>query len=92
VLVTNPQNEGRTQKEMARESAEYVRSLGKRLLTDPPKSQVEQQRQTRIARKRKLPQPSRADTPAAAQPKQEKHIPSAKEHFMRLRKMQGHDT
>lgn len=89
VLFTDPNNEGRTQKELARESAEYVRSLGRRLVTDVPPNPTEQKRQARITRKRKLPQPSRADAPRAPKPTEDKHIPSAKEHFLRLRKASG---
>lgn len=87
-------SEGRTQKDMARESAEYVRSLGRRVLgdqtTEVPK--IEQERQTRIKRKRRLPQPSRADSPAPdTSRKTEEIVPTRKEHFMHLRRAGGHD-
>ena len=94
VLRTREDSEGRTQKDMARESAEYVRSLGRRVLgdqtTEVPK--IEQERQTRIKRKRRLPQPSRADSPAPDTSREnEEIVPTRKEHFMRLRRAGGHD-
>jgi hypothetical protein len=91
VLGSDPSNEGRTQKELARESAEFVRSLGKRLLVEKPAtSQVEQERQQRIQRKKRLPRASRADAPAAPVSQERKPM-SNREYLARLRKMQGHD-
>ena len=64
LLASNPANAGRTQKELSRESANWVRSFGKKF--SQPRSErdeVEEDRQQRIVRKRKLPQPSRANAP-----------------------------
>lgn len=91
-LVADPANEGRTQKEMARESAMKVRTFWSKWSKTQPRNEIEAERQTRIERKRKLPKPSGADAPAPSTAQPEKHVPSRREHFMRLRRMQGHDT
>lgn len=91
-LAANPANEGRTQKEMAREAALKVRKFWSRWGKEQPRNEIETERQTRIERKRKLPQPSGADAPAPSTAQPETHIPSRREHFMRLRRMQGHET
>jgi hypothetical protein len=93
LLITRADSEGRTQKEMARESAEYVRSLGKRILGDkaPPISDLERERRTRIERKRVLPQPSRADTHAPDTREKEKSVPTRGEHIQRLRRHAGQE-
>jgi hypothetical protein len=91
VLMADSNNEGRSQKELARESAEYVRSLGKRLLVQPSGgNSIENERQERIKRKKKLPRTSRADAPSAPKP-QERKTMSNREYLARLRRMQGHD-
>lgn len=92
-LVADPANEGRTQKEMSRESAEYVRKFVARWGGESRKpNEVEVARQTRIERKRKLPSVSGADTPAPPVAREEKRVPTRREHFMRLRRMQGHES
>lgn len=91
-LIADPANEGRTQKEMSREAAMKVRQFWSKWGKEQPRNDIEAERQTRIERKRKLPKPSGADAPAPSTAKPEKHIPSRREHFMRLRRMQGHDT
>lgn len=92
-LVADPLNEGRTQKELSRESAQYVRKFVARWGGESRKpNEVEVERQTRITRKRKLPSVSAADAPAPSVVKEEKRVPTRREHFMRLRRMQGHET
>lgn len=93
VLATREDSEGRTQKEMARESAEYVRGLGRRILGDQKLvvSELEQKRRDRIERKRVLPQPSQADAPAPDNRPKPKKVPTAKEHLMRLRRHAGQE-
>jgi len=94
VIKTNPLNEGRSQKEMAREAANFVRTLGRRLDGDyrPNKPDpIEAERKERIERKRALPQQTRADTPAPSHVKKEDTVPSRKEHLARLRRRAGHD-
>jgi len=90
-IKANPNSEGRTQKEMAREAANFVRNLGKRLNHKPQASDIEVERQTRIERKRNLPQPSRADSRQQPKPSQTNKVPTRKEHFMRLRQRAGQD-
>lgn len=91
VLMADPNNEGRTQKELSRESAEYVRSLGKRILGQPSGGQaIETERQERIKRKKKLPRTSRADAPTPAAP-QERKTMSNKEYLALLQRRSGHN-
>jgi len=89
-LVADEANEGRSQKEMAREAAMKVRTFWSKWGDKQAPNEIETERQTRIERKRKLPQPSGADAPAPSTAKPEIKVPSRREHFMRLRKMQGH--
>ena len=92
VIKTNPLNEGRSQKEMARESATFVRSLGKRIngtYSKPNPAEVE--RKTRVERKRAMPTQTRADRRSPDQAPKQKTVPSRKEHFQRLRNAAGHD-
>jgi hypothetical protein len=93
-IKNNPTNEGRSQRDLARESAEYVRSIRYRLegKVKRPTPAAEQERQTRIERKRKLPQPSRADAAAPSGEPVDNPIPSRKEHLMRLRRRAGLET
>jgi hypothetical protein len=92
VIKTNPNNEGRSQKEMAREAAQFVRTIGKRLSGDYIKPDpIEKDRQERIERKRQLPQQSRADRQAPSAAPQTRQVPTRKEHFLRLRQRAGHD-
>jgi hypothetical protein len=91
MLATDPLSEGRSTKEMARESAEYVRSLGRRLITDPPPGDAEIERRSRVERKRKLPQPSRADASVSSSQKPDKTVPSHRDHIQRLRRRAGQD-
>lgn len=90
-LAANPENVGRSQKEMAREAAEATRAWAKGLAHrySQPVSEAETERRTRVTRKRKLPQPSKADHPAAAPQEQGNQIPSAREHIQRLRRRSG---
>jgi len=65
-LSADPNNVGRTQKELSRESAQWVRDFGKKFAQPSQRQdEVEEQRQERITRKRKLPQASNANAPAA---------------------------
>lgn len=89
VIKTNPLNEGRSQKEMAREAANFVRGIGKRVGGYKP-NPIEQERQTRIERKRSLPSQTRADQSAPAAASKEQGVPTRREHFLRLRRMAGH--
>jgi hypothetical protein len=90
-LATRDDSMGRSQKEMARESAEYVRSLGRRVLGDPAPapSPSEEKRRTRVRRKRVLPQPSRAGAVAPDNRPEPKRVPTGKEHIQRLRERAG---
>ena len=91
LIRANPDNTGRTQKELARESAEYVRSVGKRLLVEKPTNPIEEERRKRIERKRALPPTSRADAPAVQPskdtPKSTKE--SRRDYLAKLRRASG---
>lgn len=90
MLSANPDNAGRTQKELARESAEHIRSIGKRLLVERPvRNEMEEERRRRITKKRSLPQTSRADTSAPARKTTERKVPSRKEYLQELRRRAG---
>jgi len=94
VLNNDPHNEGRSQREMAREAAYRARRIvypEEQGREKPPLPEMERERQMRIERKRKLVQPSRADTPAPSGQKQAKKVPSRKEHLMRLRRAAGQE-
>lgn len=94
-LQADGYNIGRTKKELVREAAEFVRGLGRSIVTEQPRQSdgLEQERERRITQKRKIPQPSRADDRATQRRtgEQERKVPSAKEHFFRVRRAQGHD-
>lgn len=92
VLASDPHNEGRSQKEMAREAANRARRIRyPEEETSQPVPPIEQERRKRVIRKRRLPQASRADTGAPSNRKQEKKVPSRKDHFRRLRRAAGQD-
>jgi hypothetical protein len=90
MIRAKPDNAGRTQKELARESAEHVRSIGRRLLVERPVNPMEEERRMRVERKRTLPQTSRADAPADNQPQEQKSTKeSRREYLAKLRKAAG---
>lgn len=92
VLASDPHNEGRSQMEMAREAANRAKRIVYPEQVTKTVAPMEQERRTRVERKRKLPQTSRADTAApASNRKQENNVPTRKEHLMRLRRSAGHD-
>ena len=93
VIKTNPNNEGRSQTEMAREAANHVRKWDQQHRQGPPRpvDPAEAERQQRIVKKRSLPQQSRADRAAPSGLPAKKTVPTRKEHFQRLRRMGGHD-
>lgn len=91
VIKANPDNEGRSYKELAREAADHVRQLGRRLMQGERPNPVERERQTRIDRKRTLPQSSRADATAPSSEPETKsnNVPTRREHLQRLRQRAG---
>jgi len=92
VLTMDPHNVGRTQKEMAREAARRARKIVYPEEHRGPMPRIEEERQQRVQRKRRLPQPSRADRTAPAQPKQDQPtVATAREHLQRLRRHAGLD-
>ena len=95
-LARDPSNAGRTQREIAREAALWARRASNTQPAPRERRQpnaVEEERQQRIVRKRKLPQPSRADARKPHQPEQpEKSTQQRRrEHFARIRRAQGRD-
>lgn len=91
-IKTLPSSYGRTQSELAREAAGLVRkrqsAIDRNTAQPDP---VEAERQTRIERKRAMPQTSRAAQVQAPNVTTERKVPSAKEHIARLRRKSGQD-
>jgi hypothetical protein len=92
-MAAQEDNAGRTQKELSRESAEWVRSFGRKFNSEGTSPDpMETERERRIVRKRKLPQPSRADAPVPGQEEQPDATTKERRrsYIERLRERSGH--